>query len=249
MQDNDFIMSDPFLDIDDFATSAVDHSSDISESIIGFKDFKEEFDFKVRTRWRRPSFISGVFEDYVPTTSRIISMTMGGTEIIHEHDSGLSMDQATNYHASAALSTDTSGLIDGGANGGHANSKEMKLIVYADSTKFINRENQSRMVSVLSFDVDSKVDYYNNAGGRTGCGYDVMVSEDILTELPEISNGFSDYTEEFDFKQRTRWRRPSFITDLLENNIPSTNRIVAIDDGIEEDLHRGSIRVTPSLIH
>jgi len=55
MQDNDFIMSDPFLDINDFATSAVDHSSDISESIIGFKDFKEEFDFKVRTRWRRPS--------------------------------------------------------------------------------------------------------------------------------------------------------------------------------------------------
>jgi len=131
-------MSDPFLDIDDFATSAVDHSSDIPDSIIGFKDFKEEFDFKVRTRWRRPSFISGVFEDYVPTTNRIVSMTMGSTEIIHEHDSGLSMDPATNYHASAALSTDTSGLIDGGANGGLANPKEMKLIAYSDPTRFVN---------------------------------------------------------------------------------------------------------------
>eukprot|EP00573_Skeletonema_grethae_P007568 CAMPEP_0201709798 /NCGR_PEP_ID=MMETSP0578-20130828/58293_1 /ASSEMBLY_ACC=CAM_ASM_000663 /TAXON_ID=267565 /ORGANISM="Skeletonema grethea, Strain CCMP 1804" /LENGTH=227 /DNA_ID=CAMNT_0048198791 /DNA_START=652 /DNA_END=1332 /DNA_ORIENTATION=- len=214
MQDSNFVMSDPFLDIDDFATSAEDHSSNVPESIIGFKDFKEEdFDFRVRTRWRRLSSIStGLLGDYVPATMRIVvSMAVESAENILEHDSGLSMDQAANYHASTAFPTDTSGIIDGVV-------VEMKLIDCADSTRFINRENQSRMVSVLSFDVDSKVDYYNNAGGRTGCGYYVMVSEDILTELPEISNGFSDYTEEFDFKQRTRWRRPSFITDLLENN-------------------------------
>ncbi len=88
-------------------------------------------------------------------------------------------------------------------------------------------KNQSRMVSVLSFDVDSKVDD-NNAGGKTGCGFVVIIAEEILTEMPEISNGFSDYTEEFDFKQRTRWRRPSFIMDLLEDNILSTDMIVAV---------------------
>jgi len=88
-------------------------------------------------------------------------------------------------------------------------------------------KNQSRMVSVLSFDVDSKVDD-NNAGGKTGCGFVIITAEEILTEMPEISNGFSDYTEEFDFKQRTRWRRPSFIMDLLEDTILSTDMIVAV---------------------
>jgi len=117
VQHNNFTMSDSFLDIDEFICGTVDNSS-LPESdgmwisAHGFKDFKEEFDFKVRSRWRRPSFITGLFEDYVPTTNRIVSMAMGSAENILEYDSGLSMDQATNYHASTALSADTSGLID-----------------------------------------------------------------------------------------------------------------------------------------
>eukprot|EP00984_Skeletonema_dohrnii_P028841 scaffold18987_cov100-Skeletonema_dohrnii-CCMP3373.AAC.1 len=38
-----------------------------------------------------------------------------------EIDYGLSINQTVNYHASAAYTTDTAGLIDGGANGGLAN--------------------------------------------------------------------------------------------------------------------------------
>jgi len=47
-----------------------------------------------------------------------------------EIDYGLSINQPVNYHASAAYTTDTAGLIDGGANGGLANRKEMRLIAY-----------------------------------------------------------------------------------------------------------------------
>ena len=139
VQNNNFIMSDPYLDVDDFADCAVDNSyHQCPESTTGFKDFQEEFDFKVRSRWRRPSFITGLCEDYVPTTNRIVAMNMGSAEDIHEYDSGLTMERTTSYHVSAALSTDTSGLIDGGANGGLANPKEMKLIAYSDPTRFIH---------------------------------------------------------------------------------------------------------------
>ena len=77
VQNNNFIMSDPFLDIDDFAIRAVDNSSVLSESIIGFRDFKEEFDFKVRTRWRRPSFITDLLENNIPSTNRIVAIDDG----------------------------------------------------------------------------------------------------------------------------------------------------------------------------
>ena len=77
VQNNNFIMSDPFLDIDDFAIRAVDNSSVLSESIIGFRDFKEEFDFKVRTRWQRPSFITDLLENNIPSTTRIVAIDDG----------------------------------------------------------------------------------------------------------------------------------------------------------------------------
>ncbi len=119
------------------------------KSAHGFKDFKEEFDFKVRSRWRRPSIVTDLLEDsipstdtivaivipdndmkgglessvsvhhtspyqstmalcnhdYVPTTNGIVSMKIGSAGNMLKYDSGLSMDQAANYHTSAAVST------------------------------------------------------------------------------------------------------------------------------------------------
>ncbi|KAL7490750.1 hypothetical protein ACHAWT_000281, partial [Skeletonema menzelii] len=47
-------------------------------------------------------------------------------------------DEMVTYHASAAYSTDIAGLIDGGANGGLANPKEMRLISYTNPERYVN---------------------------------------------------------------------------------------------------------------
>eukprot|EP00985_Skeletonema_marinoi_P005226 scaffold2257_cov155-Skeletonema_marinoi.AAC.1 len=55
-----------------------------------------------------------------------------------EIDYGLSINQPIIYHASVAYTTDVAGLIDGGANGGLGNRKEMRLIAYTSPERYVN---------------------------------------------------------------------------------------------------------------
>ena len=55
-----------------------------------------------------------------------------------ELDNGIPIDEPVTYYASAAFSTEITGLIDGGANGGLANPREMRLINYTCPPRYVN---------------------------------------------------------------------------------------------------------------
>jgi hypothetical protein len=55
-----------------------------------------------------------------------------------ELDNGIPINEPVTYYASAAFSTEITGLIDGGANGGLANPREMRLINYTCPLRYVN---------------------------------------------------------------------------------------------------------------
>eukprot|EP00984_Skeletonema_dohrnii_P022677 scaffold11769_cov96-Skeletonema_dohrnii-CCMP3373.AAC.1 len=90
-------------------------------------DTNMEADIRRRNKFRTDHFMLQS-DGEIMSELRIASMTItddcgsaeepGSTQHhTSEFDYGLSINQTVNYHASAAYTTDTAGLIDGGANG------------------------------------------------------------------------------------------------------------------------------------
>ncbi len=106
----------------------------------GSRDANMESGVFRRGRWRKPlAYLTATHgEEDFPSTERIVSMVMTDHVLEHEYDTGLSVTPCVTYHASASLSTDIAGLIDGGANGGLANPTEMRLISYCYPPRHIN---------------------------------------------------------------------------------------------------------------
>ena len=117
--------SDVFADC-----GSVDVSLETSPA--GSRDANMESDVLRRRRWRKPfTYLTGIFSNSsTMSIERIVSVVMTDHVLQEEYDSGFSIDEYVTYQASAALSTEVSGLIDSGANGGLANPREMKLMNY-----------------------------------------------------------------------------------------------------------------------
>ena len=134
MQEIEFSSRGDVIADDDFVNVSLETSD-------GSRDTNMESDVFRRGRWRKPfSYLKGVFgNNYSIPTDRIVSMVMTDHVLQTEYDNGFSVDRCmTYYHASAAYSTEVAGLVDGGANGGLANPKEMRLISYCYPPRYVN---------------------------------------------------------------------------------------------------------------
>jgi len=111
-------------------------------------DSNMEADFRRRNKFRTNHFMLQR-DGEILSELRIASMTItddcgpdeepGSTQHhTSEIDYGLSINQPIIYHASVAYTTDVAGLIDGGANGGLGNRKEMRLIAYTSPERYVN---------------------------------------------------------------------------------------------------------------
>ena len=91
-----------------------------------------EPDFRCRDKYRKRPYLLESDEE-IPNS---LHDTLWANNA--EVDYGLSINPTVNYHVSAAYSANIAGLIDGGANGGLANPKEMRLISYSSPDRYVN---------------------------------------------------------------------------------------------------------------
>lgn len=101
-------------------------------------DGNRDSDIMRRSRFRNHRYIHGVHEDHTLPTERLVSFTMLDDDTPFETDNGFSVDTHVTYSISAALTSGVGGLVDGGANGGLANTQEMRLLDYVSPSRYIN---------------------------------------------------------------------------------------------------------------
>jgi hypothetical protein len=93
---------------------------------------------KLKHNFHQSNALKSAVSDVNPQELRTVNMTSTTSHITISDSNDVDVYDNTVYIVASSLIHDVTGLVDGGANGGLANPKEMRLLYYAEPSRRVN---------------------------------------------------------------------------------------------------------------